>query len=51
PDDPMILKCHNYDNCKKQEKDKPDFCNVTAEALRFIRIVKVLLQYANNLSD
>ncbi len=46
PDDPMILECHNCDNCKEREKDKPDLCNVTAEALRLVRIVKVLLQHA-----
>ncbi|CAG8700414.1 162_t:CDS:2 [Funneliformis caledonium] len=42
----MILECHNCDNCKEREKDKPDLCNVIADALRLVRIIKVLLQHA-----
>ena len=46
PDDPIIPECHNCDNCKEREKDKPDMCDVTMEALRLTKIVKALLQHA-----
>lgn len=46
PDSPMIPECHNCDNCKEREKDKPDMRNVTEEALRLIRIVNALLQHS-----
>ncbi|CAG8734825.1 8784_t:CDS:1, partial [Funneliformis caledonium] len=43
-DDPIISECHNCDNCK--ERDNPDICDVSTEALRLVRIMNVLLQHA-----
>jgi superfamily II DNA helicase RecQ len=45
PDSPMIPECHNCDNCREREKDIPNMCDVTAEALRLVKIVKALLHH------
>jgi len=46
PDDPIISEYHNCDNCKEQEQDNPDICDISIEILWLIRIMNALLQHA-----